>query len=75
MKIYKRSDSSYYWVDYVDYTGKMKKDDIIEMLKTRAQRKEMTFEEYERILDIASNAACQNMKLEANSPDDIPRSQ
>jgi len=35
---------------YVDYTGCMKKDEIKQMLKTRAQRREMLYEDYEVFL-------------------------
>ncbi|CAM9104618.1 unnamed protein product, partial [Ectocarpus fasciculatus] len=31
---------------YVDYTGKMSREEIMEMLKVRAQRKETTYEQY-----------------------------
>jgi len=40
---------------YVDYTGKMTRDEIKEMLKVRAQRKEMSYEEYMGFLKNPTN--------------------
>ena len=36
---------------YVDYTGKMSRDEVKDMLKVRAQRKETTYEQYVHYLD------------------------
>lgn len=36
---------------YVDYTGKMTKEEIVELLRIRAQRKETTYEKYIAYLD------------------------
>ena len=36
---------------YVDYTGKMSREEIMEMLKVRAQRKETTYEKYVSYLE------------------------
>lgn len=36
---------------YVDYTGKMSREEIMAMLKVRAQRKETSYEEYQRFLE------------------------
>jgi len=32
----------------VDFTGQMKKEEIIEMLKARARRTEISFEDYQK---------------------------
>eukprot|EP00005_Dracoamoeba_jomungandri_P009593 CAMPEP_0174268062 /NCGR_PEP_ID=MMETSP0439-20130205/36035_1 /TAXON_ID=0 /ORGANISM="Stereomyxa ramosa, Strain Chinc5" /LENGTH=435 /DNA_ID=CAMNT_0015355997 /DNA_START=108 /DNA_END=1412 /DNA_ORIENTATION=- len=39
-------DWNYLYEHYVDYSGEMTKEEIMEMLETRAKRKEMTYEEY-----------------------------
>jgi hypothetical protein len=36
---------------YVDYTGKLSKEEIMDMLKTRAKRTELTYEKYQQYLD------------------------
>eukprot|EP01033_Poteriospumella_lacustris_P012007 gene12007-8573_t len=53
---------------YVDYTGKMTKEEIIEMLKVRAKRIETTYEKYEEYYKHPSQDARQLLRDEKSAP-------
>lgn len=53
---------------YVDYTGKMTKEEIIQMLKVRAKRVETTYEKYEEYYKHPSQEARQLLRDEKSAP-------
>lgn len=52
---------------YVDYTGKMTRDEIIQMLKMRAKRVETTYEKYQEYLINPTEKSRDNLRMEVHN--------